>query len=66
MTVSRHRAYLINVFIVTNRVGQGGILSPLLFTIYMDDLWDIFDKSTTSYMQMTYIFLVFFQQIYTN
>ena len=37
---------LSNVFFVTNVVRQGGILSPMLFNIYIDGLSDILNEST--------------------
>ena len=37
---------LSNVFFVTIRVRQGGILLPMLFNIYIDGLSDIFNEFT--------------------
>ena len=37
---------LSNAFFVTNRVRQGGILSPMLLNIYIDGLSEILNKST--------------------
>ena len=37
---------LSNDFFVTNGVRQGGILSPMLFNLYIDGLSDILNKST--------------------
>ena len=45
MTV-RWRACIFDSFNVTNSVHQGGILSPRLFTIYIDGLSDILNKSS--------------------
>ena len=38
-------SYLSNVFFVTNGVCQSGILSPMLFNIYIDGLSDIRNNS---------------------
>ena len=45
MTV-RWGHYLSNSFNVTNSVRQGGVLSPLLFNVYIDGLSDTLNKST--------------------
>ena len=37
---------LSNAFFVANGVRQGGILSPMLFNIYIDSLSDILNKFT--------------------
>ena len=37
---------LSNVFFVTNGVRQSGILSPMLFNIYIDRLSDVLNNST--------------------
>ena len=39
-------SYLSNIFFVTNGVRQNGILSPMLFNIYIDSLSDILSNST--------------------
>ena len=68
---------LSNAFFVTNGARQGGILSPKFFNIYIDGLSDILNKSTIGgsigaivsiicYMQMTYVLLVYLQQIFSN
>ena len=45
MTV-RWRHCIFNSFNVTNGVRQGGVLSPQLFTVYIDGLSAILNKST--------------------
>ena len=39
------RLCVCEAFTVSNRVRQGGVLSPFLFSVYMDDLSDKLDNT---------------------